>query len=254
MSDSEYQDTPQHLAATGDDLHHEELFDEEGHFVGAHGHGDHHHVTPFMPMFMTLVILIVLTVVTVLTAKFIYLPGVGNIVLALVIACVKATLVAAFFMHLLYDKAVNTVVVIATMFAILLFIVLTMTDIGTRKLHEPLESGEIVAGGGARWIEEDGKRRVQVLGDYGPPLSAAPGKSVLQSAREAYAAAHGGKHGEGHNTDHGAEGHADEEGHTGADGDHADDAHGSDEANHGDQGGDEARANAPASTESAAPH
>ncbi|MCA9293943.1 MAG: cytochrome C oxidase subunit IV family protein [Phycisphaerales bacterium] len=191
MTEQDSHDTPQHLAATGDDLHHEEMFDNDGHFVGAHAHAEHHHVTPFMPMFMTLVILVTLTIITVFTAEYVHLPGFGNLALALIIACIKGTLVAAFFMHLLYDKAINTVVVIASMFAVLLFIVLTMTDIGTRKLHEPLESGEIVVGGGAQWVEKNGKQVVDVKGHYAPAYDAAPGKSVLDAAREAYHAAGG---------------------------------------------------------------
>lgn len=233
----------QHHAATGDDLHHEDQFDHEGHFVGAHGHGEHHHVTPFMPMFLTLTVLIVLTIVTVYTAKFIHLPGAGNLILALVIACIKGTLVGAFFMHLLYDKAVNTLVVIASMFGVLLFIVLTMTDIGTRKLHEPLEAREIVKGGGAQWIEKNGKQVVDVKGSYGNPLGDSPGKSVLQGARDAYHAA--GGHDE-HGSDHEAQ-----DAHDATD-EHATpattDEHGEAPAQ------DAAHANTPASTEQGAPH
>jgi len=219
----EYHDTPQRLAAMGDDLHHEELFDAEGHFVGKH-HEEHHHVTPFWPMFLTLAILVVLTIVTVYTAKFIHLPAAGNLILALVIACIKGTLVAAFFMHLLYDKAVNTVIVIATLFAILLFLGLTIGDISARKIHEPLESGEIVHGGGAKWIEEDGKRKVQWLGEYNPQYSAQPSKSVLEYAREAYHAAGGHREAEHGADDHSAEEHPPGTG-DGAQEGAADDAH-----------------------------
>ncbi len=185
-------------------------------------HDNHHHVTPLGPMVFTLVSLVVLTVVTVLTAKFVPLPGSGNLILALVIASIKGTFVAAFFMHLLYDKAVNTIVVMSSMFGVVLFIALTMVDIGTRKLHEPLEAGEIVAGGGAQWVERDGKQVVDYKGSYGPSYDAAPGKSVLDAAREA----------------------------SDATGEHAPDA---DEHNAETPANDAAHANTPATTEHAEP-
>ena len=168
---------------------------------GFHEEGHHGHViVPWQILLGVLLALLAFTVLTVFQAQFEkyaahewgwQIPGWVNVVLAMGIACIKGTLVAAFFMHLLYDKAINTVVVIASMFAVLLFIVLTMTDIGTRKLHEPLESGEIVVGGGAQWVEKNGKQVVDVKGHYAPAYDAAPGKSVLDAAREAYHAAGG---------------------------------------------------------------
>ena len=153
-------------------------------------HGHHVHVTPFWPMLITFVVLLVLTLLTVVTAKGLYFGNAVNLTIALIIAGAKAVLVAAFFMHLLYDKAINTVIVVATMFAVVLFISLTLVDLGTRHLADPIEDGEIVPGGGVQInvSEETGDREIRP--QYNPWHSDTPSKSVLQQAREAYEAKH----------------------------------------------------------------
>jgi len=125
---------------------HEMLASEEAHSE------EHHHVTPFWTMFWVFVLLLGLTVFTVYTAKYVYLPGHGNLILALVIASVKAILVAAFFMHLKYDKGMNSVVVFVTVFALVLFLGLTLIDLKSRALVTRVEAGEIVEGGDKHYI------------------------------------------------------------------------------------------------------
>lgn len=120
---------------------HERLASEE-----SHGH-DHVHVTPFWPMTIVFAALLFLTVLTALTAHYIDIPGTGNLLLALFIASLKAILVAAWFMHLRYDTKMNTVVVVSTMFAVVLFIGLTMLDLRSRAVTDRLDAGEIVPGG-----------------------------------------------------------------------------------------------------------
>ena len=131
-----------HATPASDERIHEELASEE------HGHEHHVHVTPYWPMLIVFVTLCFLTVFTVLTAKYVHLPGNGNLLLALVIATFKASLVFAYFMHLRYDKLLNTVVVAASMFALLLFIGFTAFDIGARdEFNRQYEQGEIMPGG-----------------------------------------------------------------------------------------------------------
>ncbi len=121
---------------------HEELASQEL------GHEHHVHVTPYWPMLAVFVTLVIMTVVTVLTAKFIDLPGTGNLLLAMVIACFKGTLVFAYFMHLRYDKLLNTVVVAASVFAVVLFIGFSMLDLKARAaFNHEYEAGEITTGG-----------------------------------------------------------------------------------------------------------
>lgn len=166
-------------------------------------HDDHHvHVIPFWTMTAVFVALIFLTLITVLTAKGIYAGNAVNLVIALFIAGIKAVLVAGFFMHLVYDKALNTIVVVATMFAVVLFISLTAIDIGTRGMafDDELE-GEIVPGGGASisYVDdgtEEGTRVVGKKGEYNPWHNDAASRSVLDEARENYKAkkAHDGEY------------------------------------------------------------
>ena len=55
-----------------------------------------------------------------------------NIVLALVIATIKGTLVVLFFMHLFYSSKLTKVTVIAALFFLFLLLSLSMTDYLTR--------------------------------------------------------------------------------------------------------------------------
>ncbi len=109
-------------------------------------HNEHHHVTSFWTMFWVFVLLLVLTALTVWTSRL-PMSETAHIVMAIVIAVVKSALVFGFFMHLLYDRAMNTIVVIATLFAVFLFLGLSVIDIRNRHLIEKMEAGEIRTGG-----------------------------------------------------------------------------------------------------------
>lgn len=62
-----------------------------------------------------------------------------NIVLALLIATIKGTLVVLFFMHLFYSSKLTKVTVIAALFFLFLLLSLSMTDYLTRGwLTNPL--------------------------------------------------------------------------------------------------------------------
>ncbi len=74
--------------------------------------------------------LMVLTVVTVVTGRM-HLPTFG-LMLALVIATVKGSLVALYFMHLADHQGANRVVFITSMLFVVLLLLFTLFDIGTR--------------------------------------------------------------------------------------------------------------------------
>ena len=76
------------------------------------------------------VILMVLTGTTVFAASVDL--GIFNIVVALLIATIKGTLVVLFFMHLKYSPKLTMVTVIAAMFFMFLLFSLSMTDYLTR--------------------------------------------------------------------------------------------------------------------------
>jgi len=69
----------------------------------------------------------VLTVLTVL-ATHVDFGGDLNLVVAMLIATLKAGLVAMFFMHLRYDKALHTVVFLAALLFALLYISFALMD------------------------------------------------------------------------------------------------------------------------------
>ena len=72
----------------------------------------------------------VLTLTTVLVSE---VPlGPFNIVVALLIATLKGTLVVLFFMHLRYSPKLTMATVVAAMFWLFLLLSLTMTDYLTR--------------------------------------------------------------------------------------------------------------------------
>ena len=60
--------------------------------------------------------------------------GVWNPVVALAIACTKATLVILFFMHVRYSTRMTQVVVAAGFFWLLILITLSLSDYLTRSL------------------------------------------------------------------------------------------------------------------------
>ncbi len=135
-----------------------------------HGHG-HVHVTPFWPMLIVFVTLLVLTVTTVLTAKFVDIPGHGNLILAMFIACIKGLLVAGFFMHLVWDDKMNTVVLISTLFFVALFIGIVLLDMGARDSVDRIQSGEIVAGGTREIVRNAGEAGHADDGNHDAPAT-----------------------------------------------------------------------------------
>jgi cytochrome c oxidase subunit 4 len=88
-------------------------------------HQEAHIVGP--PVYLTIfAILLVLTGVTTGVA-FIDL-GVFNPIIAIAIACVKASLVVLFFMHIKYSSRLLKMTVLAGLFTFMLLMTLTMTD------------------------------------------------------------------------------------------------------------------------------
>ena len=126
--------------------HAHDTFDAHETLSQSEAHAEHHHVTPFWSMLWVFAILLVLTALTVWTSR-IPMSETTHIVMAIVIAVVKSALVFGFFMHLLYDRAMNTVVVIASLFGVFLFLGLTVIDLKSRGLIEKSEDGEIRPGG-----------------------------------------------------------------------------------------------------------
>lgn len=94
----------------------------------AHNPGRAHvgHHVPLWVLVAVLAALLVLTVLTVVATWFDL--GSMNLLIAMVIATVKAALVALFFMHLAYDKPFNAIVLVGTLFFVMLFISMALLD------------------------------------------------------------------------------------------------------------------------------
>jgi len=101
----------------------------------AHGgeaaHDDHGlaHTTPVSLLIGILAVLLVLTVLTVSVTSF-DLGAQGNLVVAMIIATVKAILVVTFFMHLLWDKKFHLILFLTSVLFMILFLSMAVTDRG----------------------------------------------------------------------------------------------------------------------------
>jgi len=92
----------------------------------AHDHGLAH-VTPVKLLVGVFAALTILTILTVVVTS-IDLGSQGNFVVAMIVATVKAGLVMAFFMHLVWDKKFNLTVFLSGFLFVVLFLSLAMTD------------------------------------------------------------------------------------------------------------------------------
>ncbi|HEY5241117.1 MAG TPA: cytochrome C oxidase subunit IV family protein [Polyangiaceae bacterium] len=120
-----------------------------------HDHDDggdvHVHIAPAAFYWGIFGALVCLTIATVKVSYYDF--GSANILIALLIATMKASLVAAFFMHLRHDKLFNTLAFLAAFLFLGIFILLTYDDVGVRA-HDrgyaqkmDLETGQQAPGG-----------------------------------------------------------------------------------------------------------
>ncbi|MHC4832779.1 MAG: cytochrome C oxidase subunit IV family protein [Planctomycetota bacterium] len=96
----------------------------------AHADGEPHplvgHLVPIRTLVLTGLALIFLTVVTV-AVRYVDV-GEFNIVIALAVAVVKAMLVVLVFMHLLWDRPFNSLVLLGSIVFVVLLVGIAMTD------------------------------------------------------------------------------------------------------------------------------
>tara|TARA_B100001540_G_scaffold68548_2_gene61718 strand:- start:2556 stop:2954 length:399 start_codon:yes stop_codon:yes gene_type:complete len=100
------------------------------------------HITPLSTYLIVFAGLILCTVLTLLTARpdLFYLDasffdlGSFNIVLAMLIASFKASLVLMFFMHLYYDNKLNLALILGSVVFVGIFIAVTMLDVNRREV------------------------------------------------------------------------------------------------------------------------
>ncbi|HMN94843.1 MAG TPA: cytochrome C oxidase subunit IV family protein [Phycisphaerales bacterium] len=121
--------SPAHSHSHGDDRHHAP--------AGGHGHGDDHplvgHLVPMSTLIGTAVVLLALTFFTV-AARWLDV-GEFNIVIALAIATVKATLVGLYFMHLRWDRPFNVLTFVGSVAFVGLFMGFALIDVHAYELE-----------------------------------------------------------------------------------------------------------------------
>ena len=122
MADKKKPDEPTKNEAHGHDHGH------DGHGHDDHGHGLAH-TMPLPLLFGVLGALLALTVATVAVTA-IDLGAQGNLIVAMIIATIKAALVCVFFMHLLWDKKFNALLFLTSVLLLILFLSLTTNDRG----------------------------------------------------------------------------------------------------------------------------
>jgi len=95
----------------------------------------HHHVTSPLVFFNVLIALLFLTVVTVVVTRFDF--GSANLLIAMLIASIKAALVIAIFMHVKWDTPINRVVFLSSFLFLSLLFIFTLADEATRGRANP---------------------------------------------------------------------------------------------------------------------
>lgn len=68
-----------------------------------------------------------LTIVTV-AVTWLHIPEPFNVIIAIGIACIKATLVAMIFMNLYWDHKFNTFVLLTSLVFFMIFVLITLLD------------------------------------------------------------------------------------------------------------------------------
>lgn len=165
-------------------------FDELDPHGIVHGGGHHGHtIVPWQTQLFVLVALLILTALTVGVAQAegwvmhalnVSVPHWVNIIGAMLIAVVKATLVCMFFMQLKYDKPLNTIVFLFCLFCVFLFMLFAMLDLSNRDRILEYKAGEIHAGGTGEALNltnTDGTLRAGV-----GPRPSTGGKSIVDYA------------------------------------------------------------------------
>src|SRR3954454_25189199 len=107
-----------------------------------HTHADAHHPESHVhggPKMYGAVLggLLVLTIITMAASTIDWGSAMTNVIIAMLIASIKASLVALFFMHLRWDKPMNAIIFCCSLFFLGLFLIGCYTDTVSRPASEP---------------------------------------------------------------------------------------------------------------------
>jgi cytochrome c oxidase subunit 4 len=90
------------------------------------------HIVSIRIYVLILLVLLVGTALTVIAGKIDF-PGPLNVIIALTIACVKATLVILYFMHMRYSQRLVWIIFVSALFWMGILFALTLSDYWTRS-------------------------------------------------------------------------------------------------------------------------
>jgi cytochrome c oxidase subunit IV len=132
--------------------------------------------------------LIVLTVITVAASYIHWGSGLANVIIAMLIASIKASLVALFFMHLRWDKPISAIIFVVSLFFLGLFLIGCYTDAVSRPPTEPTNMKSVYAPGG---LQGPAQGQVAPLGGpQGAPMTpSGPGQPIPGASQSG---SHGG--------------------------------------------------------------
>ncbi len=108
----------------------------------------HAHISDWKFLVGIFAALIVLTVITVAVSRVDL--GSANTVVAVLIATMKASLVATFFMHLRHDKLFNSVIFVSAFIFLGIFFIYTVDDLSTRGRIDPANGVSVYARNGEK--------------------------------------------------------------------------------------------------------
>lgn len=97
-----------------------------------HDNGEHTHEHGWKGYLYVLLILLVLTIITVTASRIDFGSSTANVVIAMTIATIKASLVALFFMHLKDDKPINGLIFVSTLLFLAVFLGFCLVDADSR--------------------------------------------------------------------------------------------------------------------------
>ncbi|HSC34576.1 MAG TPA: cytochrome C oxidase subunit IV family protein [Thermodesulfobacteriota bacterium] len=100
--------------------------------MSTHSHTDRNHITGNKTYVIVWAALMVMTAVTVYVSYINF--GILNIVIALVVASIKASIVALYFMHLKFEDSITWVFALFPLSLLALLIGMTITDTFTRTI------------------------------------------------------------------------------------------------------------------------
>jgi cytochrome c oxidase subunit 4 len=137
--------------------------------MSTHTDASHNHTRTYV---LTLLALLTLTFITVFAAGIDFGSNMVNVVIALTIATVKATLVALFFMHLLHGKPVDAVILIGSFIFLGLFLTFSYTDVSSRVVYDPISHKPPAGGPAAAAAEAKAAHKPLPMGAEIPPAPA----------------------------------------------------------------------------------